>query len=65
MRAKNKVKTYLISTRRLFYELPLFQIRELNEDETGKSLDYWEGYTKAVARLVHYLKKYEKRKENN
>ena len=32
------------------------QIRELKPEEKGKSLDYWEGYTQAVNKIISYLK---------
>ena len=57
-----KIKRYLISTNRLFEELPFYDIRDLKPDERWKSTDYWEGYTKAVSQLTIYLKNYEKRK---
>jgi len=34
----------------------LCQIRELKPEEKGKSLDYWEGYTQAVSKIISYLK---------
>ena len=65
-----RIKRYLISTNRLFEELPFYRVRDLRLNEKGKSLDYWEGYTKAVSELTNYLNNYEnsktyaKRKEN-
>ena len=55
-----KIKRYLISTNRLFEELPFYQVRNLKAREKGKSLDYWEGYTAAVMELTNYLKNYAK-----
>ena len=60
-----KIKRYLISTNRLFEELPFYQVRDLKPEEKNKSLDYWEGYTKAVRELTNYLNNYAKTKENN
>ena len=65
MKKEKKIKRYLISTNRLFEELPFYQIRDLKPGEKGKSSDYWEGYTKAISELTNYLKTYEKRKENH
>ena len=60
-----RIKRCLISTNRLREELPIFDIRELKENEKGKSIDYWEGYTKAARIVAKYLSDYEQSKEKN
>lgn len=32
------------------------EIRDLKEEEKGKSLDYWKGYTKAITRILKIFK---------
>jgi len=34
----------------------LWQVRDLKPEEKGKSLDYWEGYTQAVSKIINSLK---------
>ena len=34
----------------------IVELRDLRENEKGKSLDYWEGYTTAITNLLKELK---------
>jgi len=41
-----------------------FIVRDLKQEEKFKSLDYWEGYTKAVSKLAEIIKDDEHSKTN-
>jgi len=49
------IKNMLIGTKKILNEF--FALKDLEDKERNKSLDYWERYTAAVRKLVIYLKK--------